>query len=208
MTRQLKAWEGEFGEAYTERAQRDWRERVHAFRHMFEGLEVRRILEVGCNRGHNLTSLAEILGNEVELAGIEPNRHALEIARASGANAGFMYGHSYDIPFKDGYFDLAFTAGVLIHISLADLPTAMAEIYRVSSRYVLAIEYFAEEETVIDYRGHDDLLWKRDFLKHYQEQFPDLKLVRNGYWGREDGFDRTHWWLLKKPVAMKKSEDS
>ncbi len=90
------------------------------------------------------------------------------------------------------------TACVLIHVSLSDLPRALNEIYRVSSHYLLAIEYFAEEETVIHYRDHDDLLWKRDFLGHYQTQFPDLDLVRQGYWGPEDGFDRAHWWLLEK----------
>ena len=91
-----------------------------------------------------------------------------------------------------------FTAGVLIHISLEDLTAALAEIYRVSGRYILAIEYFAQEETAIHYRGKDDLLWKRNFLKHYQTQFPDLTVIRSGYWGPEDGFDRAHWWLFEK----------
>jgi hypothetical protein len=71
----------------------------------------------------------------------------------------------------------------------------------VSKRYILAIEYFAQEETAIHYRGHDNLLWKRDFPQHYRSQFPDLALIRSGCWGPEDGFDRTHWWLLEKSVG-------
>jgi hypothetical protein len=94
--------------------------------------------------------------------------------------------------------DLVFTAGVLIHIPLGDLPLALSEIYRVSKRYILAIEYFAQEETVVHYRGYDNLLWKRDFLRHYQSQFPELTLVRSGFLTSEDGFDKTHWWLLEK----------
>lgn len=198
MAHQLKTWEGEFGKAYTDRNVIDWRARLRAFQQMLGGLPIQRVLEVGCNRGHNLVTLAELLGGEI--VGVEPNQYALELARAASTKVGVLHGHAFDLPFKDGYFDLVFTAGVLIHIPLEELAVALSEIYRVSKRYILAIEYFAEEETVVHYRGHDDLLWKRDFLKHYQTQFPDLDLVRSGYWGPEDGFDRSHWWLLEKPT--------
>jgi pseudaminic acid biosynthesis-associated methylase len=201
MMDQLRIWEGEFGKDYTDRNVIDWRTRLRAFRQMLDGLPIKRVLEVGCNRGHNLVCLAELLGEESEVVGVEPNRYALELARASSVKVGVLYGHAFDLPFKDGYFDLMFTAGVLIHIPLGDLPLALSEIYRVSKRYILAIEYFAQEETAVCYRGHDNLLWKRDFLQHYRSQFPDLALIRSGYWGPEDGFDRTHWWLLEKSVG-------
>jgi pseudaminic acid biosynthesis-associated methylase len=201
----LRVWEGEFGEAYTDRNVIDWRTRLPAFQQMLGGLPIGRVLEVGCNRGHNLVALAELLGEDSDVVGVEPNRYALKLARASSVKVAALHGHAFDLPFKDEYFDLVFTAGVLIHIPLADLPTVLVEIYRVSKRYMLAIEYFAEEETAIHYRGHDDLLWKRNFLKHYQTWFPDLTLIRSGYWGPEDGFDRCHWWLLEKPSGFEKT---
>ena len=200
---QSEVWQGEFGNAYADRNVMDWHTRLPAFRHMLEGLPINRLLEVGCNRGHNLVALAEILDKGAEVVGVEPNEYALGLARESSLKVGVLQGNAFDLAFKDGYFDLVFTACVLIHIPPANLPLAMAEIYRVSRRYILAIEYFAEQETVIDYRGHDDLLWKRDFLKHYQTQFPDLALIRSGYWGHEDGFDRTHWWLLENPEGIR-----
>jgi pseudaminic acid biosynthesis-associated methylase len=202
MVHQLKIWEGEFGKDYTDRNVIDPRIRLRAFQKMLEGLPIKRVLEVGCNRGHNLLVFAELLGEDSEVVGVEPNRYALEIARSSSVKVGVLYGHTFDLPFKESYFDLVFTAGVLIHMPLANLSTALNEIYRVSKRYILAIEYFAERETTIHYRGHDDLLWKRNFLEHYQTQFPDLSLLRSGYWGPEDGFDRTHWWLLEKSAAL------
>ena len=204
-THQLRVWEGEFGKAYTDRGVTDWPVRLPAFQKMLDGLPVKRVREVGCNRGHNLVALVELLGEGSDVVGIEPNRYALELARETSVKIGALYGHAFDIPFKDGYFDLVFTCGVLIHVSLKDLPKALMEIYRVSKRYILAIEYYAEEETVIHYRGRDDLLWKRDFLKHYQTQFPDLTLIRSGYWEPEDGFDRCHWWLLEKPGGFEKT---
>jgi pseudaminic acid biosynthesis-associated methylase len=199
VSRQLAAWEGDFGTQYTDRNVADWRARLSAFRQMLEGLALDRILEVGCNRGHNLVTVAECLPGDVDVVGVEPNRHALELARAASPRVAAVRGHARDLPFKDGYFDLVFTAGVLIHVALGELPAVLHEITRVSRRYVLAIEYFAEVETPIVYRGHEALLWKRDFLAHYRGAVPTLQLRRQGYWGPEQGFDRTHWWLLEKP---------
>lgn len=198
MTDQLKIWQSDFGDAYTDRNQTDWHIRTPAFQVMLAGLSLERVLEVGCNRGHNLVALAKQLGEDCEVVGLEPNQKALEIARASSPKVGVLRGHASDLCFRDGYFDLVATACVLIHIPLTDLSLAMSEIYRVSRRYILSIEYYAEEETPIHYRGHDELLWKRDFLHHFRTQFSDLTLVNSGYWGPEDGFDNTHWWLLEK----------
>lgn len=113
-----------------------------------------------------------------------------------------LYGNGFDLPFSDACFDLVFTSGVLVHVPLESLPLVMSEIYRVSRRYILAIEYFAEEETIIDYRGYDDLLWKRDTLNHYRQQFSDLTLLRSGSVGPEASFDSAPWWLLEKPSGI------
>jgi pseudaminic acid biosynthesis-associated methylase len=205
MGRQLDAWQGPFGKEYTDRNAVDWRARAPAFWEMVGGLDVSRVLEVGCNRGHNLVALRTLYGKEVALVGVEPNAHALELARATGA-AEFRSGHILELPFADGSFDLVCTVGVLIHVPPKDLGAALAELHRCSRRYLLAAEYAAEEETVVNYRGHGDLLWKRDFLKEYQARFPGLGLVRQGYWGAEHGFDRTTWWLLEKPAeAVRKA---
>ncbi len=128
----------------------------------------------------------------------EMHRYALEIARSASPKVTAMCGYTFDLPFKSGYFDLVFTVGVLIHIPLDSLHAAMRELARVSGRYLLAVEYFAEQETTIPYRGHNDLLWKRDFLFHFQQCLPGLSLLRKGYWGPEDGFDRDHWWLFEQ----------
>jgi len=199
MSTQLNAWQGTFGKEYTDRCLIDWRKRKVAFEKMLEGLTLRNILEVGCNRGHNLIAINDILGEKCQIIGIEPNNYAIEVARAQSAKIAVVKANSYDIPFKNNFFDLVFTAGVLIHISPKDLDKAMREIYRVSGKYILAVEYFAENETEISYRGNSELLWKRNFLHNYQKLFPDLKVINTGFWEKENtDFDSTHWWLMEK----------
>jgi pseudaminic acid biosynthesis-associated methylase len=200
-TSQLSHWQGEFGDEYTERNVYDWHQRAPSFREMIDGLNVQRVLEAGCNRGLNLLAFSDILGPEAQVVGIEPNLHACEAARVASPKISALQATGFEIPFRDGWFDLAFTCGVLIHIAGDDLPRMLAEIHRVSRRYILAVEYFAETDTEIPYRGHSGLLWKRNFLAHYQQQFPELTVVRQGYVGPEKGFDRCHWWLMEKSRA-------
>lgn len=195
-TGQLADWSAGFGDAYTERNVIDWRERVAGFATVLADLPVASALEVGCNRGHNLQALKHLLP-DATITGIEPNGQARAIAVSAGCDA--RPGDAYALPVADGAYDLVFTAGVLIHVALADLPRALDEIHRAAGRWVLAVEYFAPTETAIPYRGRDDLLWKRDFRDHYRRRFPDLALVREGYLAADSGFDRCHWWLFEKP---------
>jgi pseudaminic acid biosynthesis-associated methylase len=199
MNTQLDNWSSEFGRAYTERNVIDWHARLPAFQSVLAGLSVSRVLEVGCNRGHNLLALAESLGKDTEIVGIEPNAYAVEIARAASPKVAVLRGNIFDLPFRDAYFDLVFTVGVLIHIPANCLRQAIEELARVSGRYLLAAEYFAEQETAIPYRGRTDLLWKRNFPRHFEQSLPGIRQLRSGYWGPEDGFDRVHWWLIEKP---------
>ena len=196
--RQLETWKGELGDAYTRRNAVDWRRRLPAFQRMLEGIPVTRLLEVGCNRGHNLKALTAVLGEQGDISGVEPNDYSRRLAREANPGCRVVPGRIDDLPFASSSFDLVMTAGVLIHIPLAGLDRALDEVHRVSRRYILAIEYFAETETPVPYRGRQDLLFKRNFLRHYESRFPDLALVRDGYWTAAEGFDRTHWWLLEK----------
>jgi pseudaminic acid biosynthesis-associated methylase len=196
MTEQLDAWKGDFGKEYTERNMVDWRRRVPAFRQMVGGRSPRQVLEVGCNRGHNLVALSEVMGTGVEFVGVEPNEHARQLGVDLGIQV--VPGDIFALPFPGGRFELVFTAGVLIHLSALDVPRALAELYRCSRRYLLAVEYYAAEETIISYRGSDKLLWKRDFLKCYQELFPGLKLLDSGVLDEPGVWDNCTWWLLEK----------
>ena len=198
MSEQLDDWRGEFGVAYTERNPLDWRTRVHAFTEMCGGLDIESALEVGCNRGHNLQTFAEILGPNARVEGVEPNPYARELAGEAQPAVRVIEGDIYALPVADRSFDLVFTAGVLIHVPPEMLDAALAELDRVSRRFVLCVEYYAPAETEIVYRDRAGMLWKRDFAAEFATRLPQLTMIRSGYVGPDSGFDRSHWWLFER----------
>ncbi|MDD5145730.1 MAG: methyltransferase domain-containing protein [Candidatus Pacebacteria bacterium] len=194
-TKQIKIWENKFGRDYTDRNVVDPKTRIKMFKKMIGNLDIKTILEVGCNKGHNLAALSKI--GKYQLIGMEPSEYAI-VKGKEVSQFPIIRGNCFGIPFIDSYFDLVFTCGVLIHIEVQDLPKAINEIYRVSKKYILAIEYFSPENTTIHYRGHNDLLWKRDFKKYFLKQKPNLKYLGGGHLEKEDGFDNCNWWLFEK----------
>lgn len=191
MDEQIKIWKGEFGNAYTDRCDISYMSKVGHFKEMIAGLDLRSILEVGCNRGINLLALRHLLGDKVKIQGVEPNEYAAGLARDQGFT--IYDGAIYKLPFPDNYFDLVFTNGVLIHVPLEKLSSAIKEMYRVSKHYLLAAEYYAPEETEIIYRGHHNLLWKRNFYFHFKNTVP-VYMMRQGQYTRGSG--PVNWWLF------------
>jgi len=136
-----------------------------------------RILEVGCNMGNQLLLLREMGFHN--LYGIDVQSYALERARSRLDGVPLVQATVFDIPYPDGYFDLVFTAGVLIHIAPGDLVRATTEIHRCTSSHIWGSEYHAAQTQELNYRGHQSLMWKMDYLKFYLEHFDDLELLHS-----------------------------
>lgn len=198
-TTQLALWRSQFGRDYTDRNDREMPERVTSWRRLLDGIAIARALEVGCNVGWNLEYLRRI--GVGELYGIEPQAYAVERARWRGAQFGVIQGSAFELPFRDRWCDLVFTSGVLIHISPETIADALDEIYRVSRRYIVAIEYDAANEQEVRYRGHDGALWKRDHGALWRTRYPDLTLVRRLELAPTDGYDHCVAHLFEKPAS-------
>ncbi len=188
-TEQIDFWAGEFGKEYTDRTSRTHEEWNKTYMEMWGITKIDmnkafighlpkdiKILEVGCNTGMQLNGL-QTMGFQ-NLYGIELQPYAAEEAKKYTKDVNIVCGSGFDLPFKDKYFDIVCTNGVLIHISPNDISLIMAEMYRCSKKYIWGFEYFAEKTTEINYRGHNNRLWKSDFAKLFMTQFPDLKLVK------------------------------
>lgn len=134
-----------------------------------------KILEVGCNIGMQLRGFQRM--GFKNLYGIELQQYAVEQSKRVTQNINIIQGSGFELPFKDEFFDLVCTNGVLIHIAPDDHNRIMSEMYRVSNKYIMGWEYYAPQITDIVYRGNKGFLWKADFASIFISQFPDLKVV-------------------------------
>ena len=155
-----------------------------------------KILEVGSNVAAQLHGLQSI-GFE-NLYGIELQPYAVEVSKQNTKNINLIQGSALDIPFKDSYFDLVFTSGVLIHINPDDIDLAIREVYRCTNEYIWGFEYYADKYSEIPYRGQRNLLWKANFAKLYIDKFTDLELVMEKRIKYLDNDNVDSMYLLKK----------
>lgn len=179
----LEKWSGEFGSAYTRRNLYDPKAHAEFFKKILP-TDIVTCLEVGTNVGNNLEALESL---NLHAIGIEPNATAIKIGLENGRH--IVQGMGQSLPWPDNTFDLVFTAGVLMHIP--DYKAVMREIWRVSKKYVLSIEYLAEdgdEERVI-YRGEDEMLWKRPAYLYPGKEIDS---------GHAPDFDNSYYQLFSK----------
>lgn len=203
----LNEWRGGFGDAYAarnpatletlRRKTRDWARMLAPL----QGRAPSSILEVGANVGQNIRALAQV--SDARLYAVEPNPNARKVLAESGAIAAadVFDGTAQKLPFDDASIDLVFTSGVLIHVPPASLPQACAEIHRVAKRYILCVEYFADQPIEKKYQDRDGMLFLRDFGAFYLDAYPGLEVVDFGFLWRKFSGDSLNWWLMEKPAA-------
>lgn len=197
-TERLEAlWSGEFGDQYVERNREAGRLRGPFWRQTLAEFPAQRVLEVGCNVGANIGPVCEVLGPSA-VYGIDINQKAVDIVRSSFPGVNALTSFARELPFRDSWFDLTFTIGVLIHQSDETLASVMAELVRCSRRFVLCGEYYAPVPTEVPYRGQSGALFKRDYGKLYQSLFPALRLRKEGQFHKEQGFDDVTVWVFEK----------
>lgn len=204
-TPQVDFWRGEFGDTYTDRnapGEAQLRARAEMWTEIMAcmaGAPPTSILEVGANLGINLRTLRGL--SDAELIAIEPNAYARQTLVADGvvSETNARDGVADNIGLPEGAVDLAFTSGVLIHIHPDNLLASCREIHRVSRRYIVCIEYFAQNPEEVAYRGHSSVLFKRDFGGFWLDHFSGLKVLGYGFvWKRVTGLDDLTWWAFEK----------
>lgn len=185
----MQEWAGQFGKEYTDRNALSLEEtellykRNYGITHTemnskFIGDLDRnmRVLEVGSNIGNQLLCLQE--AGFKNLYGIELQSYAVELSKSRTKGVNIIQGSAFDIPFRDDFFDLVFTSGLLIHIAPDDINAVLDEIYRCTKQYIWCFEYYSDEYTQINYRGQAGLLWKTNFSKLFLKRFKNLGLVK------------------------------
>lgn len=164
--------------------------------------EVKSVFEFGANIGLNLKALKLLLPG-VKCACVEINHKAvLELNTFldkdcvfEGSILDFKTGSDYE------QFDFVFTKGVLIHINPDELNNVYRKLYETSKKYICIIEYYNPTPVSVNYRGHEERLFKRDFAGELMEQYSNLTLEDYGFvYHKDNNFpqDDLTWFLLKK----------
>lgn len=204
-TDQEHFWAGTFGDEYISRnvSKKYLASNLNFFSKVFAQIgKMESVIEFGANVGMNLRAI-QILFPETELFGIEINKKAAtELGALLGEDRVFN-GSILDYEPTRKY-TVSFTKGVLIHINPEILGEVYEKLYHSSSRYILICEYYNPAPVSVNYRGHGERLFKRDFAGEMLDKYGDLELVDYGFFYKRDKAfpqDDITWFLLEKKVA-------
>ena len=100
------------------------------------------VLEVGCGTGIDLRSIAD----NIRILGVDTNILALQMARIMEPRGTFQMGDIRRLPLDDSCVDIVFTHKLLNYLDDDTLDKGMAEMYRVSKKYVMSCEMYHEDE--------------------------------------------------------------
>lgn len=200
-TEQEAFWAGEFGNNYIDRNNNAEliAARLALFSRIFQATNsINSVIEFGANIGINLQAIKSLLPN-ANLSAIEINASAVnELKKKQDLK---VY-HSSILEFEaDKTREFVFIKGVLIHINPDKLQAVYEKLYQTSNRYICLAEYYSPAPVEIDYRGHSEKLFKRDFAGEILDKYADLKLVDYGFvYHRDSHFaqDDLNWFLLEK----------
>jgi pseudaminic acid biosynthesis-associated methylase len=196
-TRRLESlWASEFGDAYTERNRGDFAHREAFWASVLDRYPAETVLEIGCNIAGNLRWMSR-----ARRYGVDVNETALRQTRQAFPDLNVVWSPARDLPFRDRYFELVFTMGVLIHIPDDSLPLVLGELARCSARWVLLGEYHADAPIEVPYRGQRGALVKRDYGSIFAALVPSFALVERGFLDRDAGWDDVTWWMFERKAA-------
>ena len=200
-TAQENFWAGEFGDDYISRNNSHLllQSNIDFFKKSLrKSAPLEQVLELGCNIGMNLKALNAIMP-KTQLTGVDVNAKAVEAARKTLKANIFESTIIQPLTFQQK-FDLVFTKTVLIHIHPQHLKDVYENLFSLSSRYVLVAEYYNPSPVEVEYRGHKERLFKRDFAGELIDTYP-LQLIDYGFVYKRDPYaphDDINWFLLEK----------
>lgn len=201
-TEQEIFWEGGFGDSYISRNESNGllASNLSLFSKILSSAEpINSVLELGCNIGMNLIAL-EALSPKLSINGVDINAKAIQELSKNKKHYNLQQ-QSIIEPINSSNVDFTFTKGVLIHINPEKLNFVYDNLYALSSKYICLIEYYNPSPVSLEYRGHQDRLFKRDFCGEMLEKYKDLQLIDYGFTYRNDHIfpqDDMTWFLLKK----------
>jgi pseudaminic acid biosynthesis-associated methylase len=201
-TQQEQFWAGEFGSEYIARNEGEQllASNLNFFvKALKQAGKIKSCHEFGANIGMNLRAL-KLLYPDANFSAVEINPAASKILGEFVGEQNLYEGSIFDYLISK-QFDLSLIKGVLIHINPEMLHIVYQKLYEASKKYILVCEYYNPSPMTINYRGHSDRLFKRDFAGELMDKYSDLVLVDYGFaYRRDPAFpqDDITWFLMEK----------
>jgi len=202
---QIEFWRGEFGDRYIGRntSQELFNSNIVFFdkiirRNKLENIET--YIEIGANIGMNIRAINKVCPNWNSF-GLEPNGTAFEQLRSVVTQSDNAINRPIQEFNPSRQWDLVLTKTVLIHVTPEDLPNTYKKIATMARNYVLIAEYYNPTPVGIEYRGHINKLFKRDFAGEFISENPDFSLIDYGFTYKGDPVapqDDITWFLLRR----------
>ena len=104
------------------------------------------VLEIGCGTGIDLRLFPETF----LIHGVDLNDNAIKIAKEKLSIANFKNNTIAELPFEDSSIDFVFTHGLMNYLDEETIEKGIAEMFRVSKRWIMNCEKFEEVEKQID----------------------------------------------------------
>lgn len=203
-TKQENLWAGRFGAEYAGRNRRD--EWIASSASLFARSlsccgPIQNCVEFGANIGLNLRALRFLFPN-IALRAVEINAQAAEELRRSLPDCDVRVASMLDLdPAGEPPADLVLSKGVLIHVAPDSLGKAYRLLTATARRYLLICEYYNPTPVSVEYRGHSESLFKRDFCGEILDSYPAFRLKDYGFvYRRDPNFpqDDVNWFLLER----------
>jgi len=201
VTEQELFWAGDFGSDYIQRRKTEefLASNLSFFSQCLKKTsDIKTCIEFGSNIGINLNAIKLILPHIKQYA-IEINSKAVEVLKTQIPNENIINCSISEFnPTRK--WDLVLIKGVLIHINPEYLDSIYEKLVTSSSKYLLIAEYYNPTPIMVNYRGFDNKLFKRDFAGEMLDKFSNLKLIDYGFvYHRDNNFkqDDITWFLLK-----------
>jgi len=204
-TDQENFWAKDFGDEYISRneSQELLASNVSFFAKILDKTQrIESLIELGANVGMNIGALQTLLPN-TQMSAVEINARAADELKKR--HSGVEVVNESVINFEPRkQWDLVLIKGVLIHLNPEVLVSVYNKMAKMASRYVLIAEYYNPTPVALNYRGHSDRLFKRDFAGEFLDTHADFRLLDYGFVYHRDPLfpqDDINWFLLERTDA-------
>lgn len=203
-TDQEAFWAGSFGTDYIlrNRGDADIASNLALFSHALrKAAKVESCIEFGANIGLTLDALKLLYPSQQQYA-VEINASAAAELRKKLPEENVFETSilDYEVSNATGY-DLVLVKGLLIHVDPEFLDEVYAKLYEATRRYLLVCEYYNPTPVTVEYRGHTERLFKRDFAGEIMDRHQCLELCDYGFcYHRDSTFpqDDLTWFLMER----------